>query len=308
MEEDGATTEEVVVIPLKDDDGRQRSLFSLKKVVRLGKNTTSVTFTVQDLQNIKRALEDAQTGKFELLQQLRRLQCYRLCLEDVRVSGLGKSVRVLSIVHPKDEVRRAAGKLMKSWKRMVLQELFPLPRPVGNRQKKVTSGEGEEDAGREEEEKDETYGYDVETARNVPEGEDVPPDELIRLEEEQERYEKMLKKRARIEEDPLMCSSTDEESSGDDSDFWSPSMERRRRAKRHSGGKKGDLQEEVAEEDSKEEVIKAIPPKRELNKAFQKLFAGNKKSDTRRDDSKQMIDLVGTEDDVQPVSVAAHAV
>lgn len=303
MEEEGTNADEVIVIPLKDDDGRQRSLFSLKKVVRLGKNTTSVTFTIQDLQNIKRALEDAHTAKFELLQQLRRLQCYRLCLEDVRVSGLGKSVRVLSLVHPKVEVRRSASKLMKSWKRMVLQELFPLPRPA---LKKGASGD-EEDASKEEEE-NETFGYDVETARNAPEGEDVPPDELIRLEEEQERYEKMLKKRARIEEDPLMCSSTDDESSEDDSDFWSPSMERWLRAKRHSGAKKDDAQEEGAEEGPREETIKAIPPKKELNKAFQKLFAGNKKSGTDRDDAKQMIDLVGTEDDVQPVSVTAHAV
>ncbi|KAI8113976.1 hypothetical protein M9434_002104 [Picochlorum sp. BPE23] len=307
MEEEGTNADEVIVIPLKDDDGRQRSLFSLKKVVRLGKNTTSVTFTIQDLQNIKRALEDAHTAKFELLQQLRRLQCYRLCLEDVRVSGLGKSVRVLSLVHPKVEVRRAASKLMKSWKRMVLQELFPLPRPASNRQKKGASGD-EEEASKEKQE-DETFGYDVETARNAPEGEDMPPEELIRLEEEQERYEKMLKKRARIEEDPLMCSSTDDESSENDSDFWSPSMERRRRAKRHSSAKKDGVPQEE-EEGSKEETIKAIPPKKELSKAFQKLFAGNKKlQDTGGDEPKQMIDLVGTEDDdVQPVSVTAHAV
>jgi hypothetical protein len=279
-----------VVIPLSKDVG-QRSLFSLKKVVRLGKNTTAVTFTIQDLQNIRAKLENASTGKHELLQSMRRLQCYRLCLEDLRVSGLGGIVRVLSIVHPKDEVRKAAGMMMQKWKRMVLKELFPLPRPVRKNKtveeiKLVGDQEGKVVEGKEEEEEEDTFGYDVETARVAPEGCDVPPEELIRLEEEQEQYEKMCRKRERIEADPLMCSSTEEEDGESDSDFWSPGMEKRRRAaqrlaaKRLAASKKasGDVDdlEEEGHEEVEEKPVVAIPPKKQLSRAFQKLFSGSK--------------------------------
>jgi len=173
---------------------------------------------------------------------------------------------------------------------MVLKELFPLPRPVRKNKtveeiKLVGDQEGKVVEGKEEEEED-TFGYDVETARVAPEGCDVPPEELIRLEEEQEQYEKMCRKRERIEADPLMCSSTEEEDGESDSDFWSPGMEKRRRAaqrlaaKRLAASKKasGDVDdlEEEGHEEVEEKPVVAIPPKKQLSRAFQKLFSGSK--------------------------------
>ena len=295
-----------VVIPLSKDAG-QRSLFSLKKVVRLGKNTTAVTFTIQDLQNIKAKLENASTGKHELLQSMRRLQCYRLCLEDLKVSGLGGIVRVLSMVHPKDEVRKAAGTMIHKWKRMVLKELFPLPRPVRKNQDvdDIKLVDDQKDQAVVEVEEEDTFGYDVETAKMAPEGCDIPPEELIRLEEEQEQYDKVCRKRERIEADPLMCSSTEEEDGdSDDSDFWSPGMEKRRRAaqrlaaKRLAAAKKAPGDDKVVEDGSHEEAeekpVVVIPPRKQLSRAFQKLFSGNKTGyqADKKDAGNETIDLV----------------
>lgn len=255
--------EAAVVLPLSHD-ASQRSLFSLKKVVRMGKSMTSVSFTAQDLQNVKKKLEDANTGKHELLQSLRLLQCYRLCLEDLRVSGLGGIVRVLSMVHPKEDVQKAAHSMIQRWKRMVLRELFPLPRSAGQST-----------------DVDDTFGYDVLTARDAPEGCDVPPEELIRLEEEDAVYEKMCRKRERIEEDPF-CSSTDEDEESD-SDMWSPSMERRRRAakllaarRKANGTEEGPSPDENKIDEPNKVNETAPPPKKRLSKAFQNLFSKNK--------------------------------
>ena len=276
--------DDAVVIPLSHD-ASQRSLFSLKKVVRMGKSMTSVSFTAQDLQDLKKKLEDAKTGKHELLQSLRLLQCYRLCLEDVRVSGLGGVVRVLSMVHPKEEVQKAAGSMLQKWRRMVLRELFPLPR-LGE-----TSGEVNE-----------TFGYDVATAREAPEGCDVPPEELIRLEEEDALYEKECRKRERIENDPF-CSSTDEDEESE-SDMWSPSMERRRRAakllaarRKAKGEEEGPSPDEnkVNETNTVEESAPA--PKKRLSKAFQNLFGKGKADTTTVAPLKETIDLASCEDD-----------
>lgn len=258
--------ETAVVIPLRHD-ASQRSLFSLKKVVRMGKSMTSVSFTAQDLQHVKNKLEDATTGKHDLLQLLRLLQCYRLCLEDLRVSGLGGIVRVLSLVHPKEEVQKAARSMMKSWKKMVLREVFPLPRSDVDKEKT----------------KEDTFGYDVVKATNTPEGCEVPPEELIRLEAEDAHYEKMCRKRERIEADPF-CSSTEEEG-GSDSDMWSPSMERRRRAakmlaaKRKAQSTEGEPSpDENRVGDGNQNNECAPPPKKRLSKAFQNLFSGSKSS------------------------------
>lgn len=282
-EQDAEQDDVAVVIPLSND-ASQRSLFSLKKVVRMGKSMTSVSFTAQDLQNLKKKLEDASTGKHELLQSLRLLQCYRLCLEDLKVSGLGGVVRVLSMVHPKEEVQKAAGNMMQKWKRMVLRELFPLPRSVN-----------------ESADVDETFGYDVAAAKEAPEGCDVPPEELIRLEEEDALYEKMRRKRERIEEDPF-CSSTDEDEESD-SDMWSPSMERRRRAakmlaarRRASGTDEGPSPDENKLNETNTIEANAPAPKKRLSKAFQNLFAkGKAESDDKP--LKETIDLASCEDD-----------
>ena len=318
-----------VVIPLSQDKS-QRSLFSLTKVVRLGKAQTAVSFSTEDLESCRSKLEEASTGKFELLNVLRRLGCYRLCMEDLRGSGLGGIVRVLSLVHPKDEVREAAGRLLGRWKRIVLREIFPLPRPaevvlerkdVGttgiegcgvNNGKQEDDGarneqrehslhisaaggvkgalEGQEDAGNREE-PEETYGYDVETARNAPEGTEVAPDALIRMEEEEAAYERMMERKMRVEADPFCSSSSDDEEGCSESDMWSPGMDRKRRArerarlhykknqgvKRSKPGKDGEGGEDEDEETNGETPKANRPEKPRLSRAFMNLFAGSKK-------------------------------
>ena len=288
-----------VVIPLSQDKA-QRSLFSLTKVVRLGKSQTAVSFTIEDLSSLRATLEDASSPKHVLLQSMRRLQCYRLCMEDLRVSGLGGIVRVLSMVHPKGEIRETAGRLMGRWKRMALRELFPLPRQRQARRGGADGGAhgGAEDAAHEghyqqqqqqEEEEEETFGYDVEAARRAPEGSEIAPEELIRMEEEDALYEKMLAKRARVEEDPFCSSSSGSEDETDgDSDMWSPGMDRKRRARaqaasrRQASKKQGEGKPAGvldADGTSHEKIAGEERPlaKKRLSKAFLNLFAGGKK-------------------------------
>ena len=310
-----------VVIPLSHDKS-QRSLFSLNKVVRLGRAQTAVSFTAEDLASCRSRLEDAHTGKFDLLGVLRRLACYRLCMEDLRGSRLGGIVRMLSLVHPKDEVREAAERLLGRWKRLVLREVFPLPRPAemardpsdsgegcvdgngcggeageraGERAQKGPAaegpaGQGGEGAGQGEE-LEETYGYDVETAAKAPEGTEVAPDELIRMEEEDAAYERMLEHKMRVEADPLCSSSSDEEGYSE-SDMWSPGTDRKRRARERARlqSRKGneskrakqgnDVAEGGAVEDGAVNVAATSAPRAEkprLSRAFVNLFAGGKK-------------------------------
>jgi hypothetical protein len=295
-----------VVIPLSQDTS-QRSLFSLTKVVRLGKSHTTVSFTIDDLVSVRGTLEDPRSAKHVLLQSMRRLQCYRLCLEDVRVSRLGGIVRVLSMVHPREEVREAAGRLMGRWKRIALRELFPLPRQKacvrerdGDGGKSGGSEEGDQRDGQDKHQKEEkeekedrlpaledTFGYDVELARKAPDGSEVAPEELIRMEEEDAKYEKAMAKRLRVDEDPL-CSSTDEDEDGTegDSDMWSPGMDRKRRARAAALSRKKKNQSVAGEEEgcslgsgeSLEKVEEVPVVKKRLSKAFVNLFKGNKAS------------------------------
>lgn len=313
-----------VVIPLSHDKS-QRSLFSLNKVVRLGRAQTAVSFTAGDLESCRSRLEDARTAKFDLLGVLRRLACYRLCMEDLRVSKLGGIVRVLSLVHPKDEVREAAERLLSRWKRQVLREVFPLPRSTEMAREASGSGSGSgsggfegssmvgqqregqqregqqtEDAGQLEE-VEETYGYDVETAKDAPEGTEVAPEELIRMEEEDAAYERMLERMARVEADPLCSSSSDDEEAYSESDMWSPGMDRKRRTKeramklkRAKQGSEAADGDRGALEDGGPGVAGAPAPRAEkprLSRAFVNLFAGGKKK-IEAEEPGQVVDVV----------------
>jgi len=234
-------------------------------------------------------------------------------LDDLRVSKLGGIVRVLSLVHPKHEVREAAERLLGRWKRMVLREVFPLPRPTEMAREASGSGSGGVDASAEEqepeqggadrepaavapdgqqregacssEEPEETYGYDVEAARKAAEGTEVAPEELIRLEEEDAAYERMLERMVRVEADPLCSSSSDEEAYSE-SDMWSPGMDRKRRArerarlqsKKGQESKRAKQSKEAGEVDTVEEGAAApCVEKPRLSRAFVNLFAGGKK-------------------------------
>ena len=167
----------------------------------------------------------------------------------------------------------------------MLRELFPLPHPTGD-------SEGVE----------ETFGYDVAKARNAPEGCDVPPEELIRLEEEDVLYEKMRRKRERIEEDPF-CSSTDDDEASD-SDMWSPSMERRRRAaqmlarrRKEQGATEGPSADENSADVANKGEAAAPAPKKRLSKAFQNLFSKGKPTHGDNEPIKEtLIDLASAED------------
>jgi len=278
-----------VVIPLSQDKS-QRSLFSLTKVVRLGKATTAVDFESSDLLAYKEVLEDARTGKYALLSTLRRLGCLRLGLEDVKI--VGGVVRVLSLVHPKDEVRKASGRLLGRWKRMVFREVFPLPNSgvkasaagreegvEGDVEVGVEGGAGLEGGAGTGLELADTYGYDVETARNAPEGEEIAPEDAIRLEEEEAAAERLNERKLRVEEDPFGCSSSEDEGDGEsESDMWSPGAERKRRARaaaaaqRKKGKKEGNVDGEEGKGEDKGEEKKKEKPK--MGRAFMNLFAG----------------------------------
>lgn len=188
-----------VVIPLKFDK-KQRTLLSLSKVVRL--DNTSVCFTGQDIEQMKVELLDASKSTQELLVNLRKLECYKLDVEDVLRFGIGRVVNTLAIRHPKLEVSEKAYKLVRKWKTMVYTDMF-----------------------REEE------GYDVQAAMVAPEGTALAPQDYIEAEREAERLEKLAQKRERIEAD-VLCSSTDDEIEEDEDDDWVPDIPTRSRRRR----------------------------------------------------------------------------
>lgn len=193
-----------VVIPLKFDK-KQRTLLSLSKVVRL--DNTSVCFTGQDIEQMKLELLDACKSTQELLVILRKLECYKLDVEDVLRFGIGRVVNTLAIRHPKLEVSGKAYKLVRKWKTMVYTDMF-----------------------REEE------GYDVQAAMVAPEGMALAPQDYI----EAERLETLARKRERIEAD-VLCSSTDDEIEEDEDDDWVPGKPIRRRTRRMAVGNETDM-------------------------------------------------------------------
>jgi hypothetical protein len=277
-----------VVIPLKFDK-KQRTLLSLSKVVRL--DNTSVCFTGQDIERMKVELLDASKSTQELLVILRKLECYKLDVEDVLRFGIGRVVNTLAIRHPKLQVSEKAYKLVRKWKTMVYSDMF-----------------------REEER------YDVQAAMVAPEGTALAPQDYIEAEKEAERLKKLEKKRERIEAD-VLCSSTDDEIEEDEDDDWVPDTKPMRRRRRRviemdvhvqgepdAGGRgkengvDGDScnGKNKSDDDKNRNNDKNIEPcsgrkKKEYSKSFMRLFKGKVPQDTsgetqaRKDDA---VDLV----------------
>lgn len=262
-----------VVIPLKFDK-KQRTLLSLSKVVRL--DNTSVCFTGQDIERMKVELLDASKSTQELLVILRKLECYKLDVEDVLRFGIGRVVNTLAIRHPKLQVSEKAYKLVRKWKTMVYSDMF-----------------------REEE------GYDVQAAMVAPEGTALAPQDYIEAEKEAERLEKLEKKRERIEAD-VLCSSTDDEIEEDEDDDWVPDTKPMRRRRRRviemdmhaqgepdAGGRgkengvDGDScnGKNSSDDDQNKNNDKSIEPcsgrkKKGYSKSFMRLFKGKVPQDT----------------------------
>ena len=287
-----------VVIPLKFDK-KQRTLLSLSKVVRL--DNTSVCFTGQDIERMKVELLDASKSTQELLVILRKLECYKLDVEDVLRFGIGRVVNTLAIRHPKLQVSEKAYKLVRKWKTMVYSDMF-----------------------REEE------GYDVQAAMVAPEGMALAPQDYIEAEKEAERLEKLEKKRERIEAD-VLCSSTDDEIEEDEDDDWVPDskpMRRRRRrvivmdthvqgdpeagdrGKENGVGGDGNNGKNSSDDDKNKSDNKDIEPcsgkkKKGYSKSFMKLFKGKVPRDTSAETQASKDDAVDLVSDTsqQPLQV-----
>lgn len=136
----------------------------------------------------------------QLLINLRKLDCYKLQVEDLHRSDIGVAIATLAIKHPKQEVSRLATSLLQKWRDMVESALF------------------------------QTAPYDVAAADNALDGEPVAPQDLIAAEKDQLRREKLERRRQRIEEDFMAVSSSDEEKgpsgSQDPDPEWAPQSKR----------------------------------------------------------------------------------
>jgi hypothetical protein len=117
----------------------------------------------------------------QLLINLRKLDCYKLQVEDLHRSDIGVAVATLAAQHPKQEVCRLATSLLQKWRDMVESALF------------------------------QTARYDVVAAGNALDGEPVAPEDLIAAEKNQQRREKLERRRLRIEEDFMAVTSSDDE-------------------------------------------------------------------------------------------------
>ncbi|KAL4539473.1 hypothetical protein Ndes2437B_g02155 [Nannochloris sp. 'desiccata'] len=173
-------------------DKNQRTLLSLSKVVRL--DNTSMCFTLEEIRTMKAELLVASQTKHELLIILRKLDCYNLQVEDLRNTDIGSAVSTLAQRHPKPDVAQLASRILAKWRDLVETSLFK------------------------------SVEYDVEAAGVAEDGEAVAPEDLIAAEKEQQRLEKLERRRLRIEEDFMAVSSSDEEmSEGPSQDpEWAP--------------------------------------------------------------------------------------
>jgi hypothetical protein len=134
----------------------------------------------------------------QLLITLRKLDCYKLQVEDLRNTGIGSAVATLAQQHPKPDVAQLASRILAKWRDLVETSLF----------------KGVE--------------YDVEAANEAEDGEAVAPEDLIAAEKEQQRLEKLERRRLRIEEDFMAVSSSDDEmSEGPSQDpEWAPTFKK----------------------------------------------------------------------------------
>ena len=236
-----------IVIPLKDDTN-QRSLLQLSKVVRLDKS--SVCFDDHDLERLKTKAMDPSTPMQELLLILRKLECYQLEIKDIERSGIGHVVKTLAALHPRDAVSTSASKLLKKWWRMIRNQLFSI-----------------QDT------------YDVDEAENAPEGEALAPEVFIEADKEQERLERLQRKRQRIEDD-VLCSSTDDDiEDASEDEMWSPGQERTSRRKRLSAvvtAKEGENRDPEEMPDKQKPHTCLSESLSQKHKSFARLFQGLK--------------------------------
>ena len=121
-------------LTLQQADKRQRTLQSLGKVVRL--EASSVCFSPQDITSLRDLLQKPETEKQALLTALRKLDCYRLQLQDLASTQIGSAVATLAASHPKLEVARLAAAVLEKWRAMVevsegeaAAAARPLPQP-----------------------------------------------------------------------------------------------------------------------------------------------------------------------------------
>jgi hypothetical protein len=130
----------------------------------------------------------------QLLIILRKLDCYKLQIEDLRNTDIGSAVSTLAQRHPKPDVAQLASRILAKWRDLVETSLFN------------------------------SVKYDIEAAGAAEDGEAVAPEDLIAAEKEQQRLEKLERRRLRIEEDFMAVSSSDEEMSDGPSQDpeWAP--------------------------------------------------------------------------------------
>lgn len=207
-------------VPLRPDKN-QRTLFSLAKVVRL--ESTSMCFTLEEICGMKQELLVPSQTKYQvccffnqtaqitfhsptyisppslqLLNILRKLDCYKLRVEDLQRSDIGSAVATLAVHHPKPDVAKLAASLLQKWRELVENSLF------------------------------QRLQYDIETARASEDGEAFAPEDLIAAEKEQQRLEKLERRRQRIEEDFMAVSSSEDERDSSESEDpeWAPQIKK----------------------------------------------------------------------------------
>ena len=134
----------------------------------------------------------------QLLDLLRKLDCYRLRVEDLQRSDIGSAVATLATSHPKPDVARLAASLLQKWRDLVENSLF------------------------------QRLEYDLEAAAAAEDGEAFAPEDLIAAEKEQQRLEKLERRRLRIEEDFMAVSSSEDEKDGSEEEDpeWAPQLKK----------------------------------------------------------------------------------
>lgn len=124
---------------------------------------------------------------------LRKLDCYKLEVEDLFRSQIGVAVATLAVQHPKQDVARLAASILEKWQKMVEEKLFH------------------------------TIDYDISAALYAPDGVPSAPEELIAIEKEQKRMEALERRRQRIQEDCMAVSTSEDEINSDwDDPEWEP--------------------------------------------------------------------------------------
>jgi len=134
-------------------------------------------------------------SRLQLLNALRKLDCFKLEPQDMYVSGISAAVATLAARHPKPDVSRLATSLLQKWRDIVETALF------------------------------QPQEYDAKAAAAAPDGESECPEDLIAAELEVARRERAERRRQRLEEDIMASDSEEDEivpmSQEEDPD-WAP--------------------------------------------------------------------------------------